>query len=369
MKTKLGIALVVAVLLLSLSLPAYGDSDGSPWELQTYLRLWGIDLSLVYQGMEFINGLDTNLWLSAGWGTEVIGFYRESDGVTPYTPLSGETDLGVFNRTNFLWTLGLSQGLIYDKINQRNLLEIMAYYRSSSEEYWKYSGVPANIFEMDPEEYEDYKGILQNSVLLGIVYKGMALNPDTQVRQGIYAEASYESAPKSLNDIADFARLNTTVIGFLPLVENGTYCLFLGDRLMYDSLDGAYIPINARTSFGGASVFPGITTPGLGGAMRGVGYGRFDGYEKLINNLDLRMTFPQLIKGGWMIPGVILYYDMGFNDNLTQRIDLSETYSSAGLSLYAHMKLFVVELDLGASYDYFINENRSTLNILAYLQF
>ncbi|HEX3047558.1 MAG TPA: hypothetical protein VHY08_22595 [Bacillota bacterium] len=365
MKTKLGIALVIAALLLSLSIPVYAVSDDSQLQIQSYLRLWGIDLQFIYQGLQFINGVDTNLWISAGGGAETIGFYRESDDSLYTPPLTG-TDLGIFNRTNFLGTLGLSQGLIYDEANQRNLLELMFYYRSSSETYTKLNGVNAKIFETT---LPDRDGITQNSALVGIVYKGIAIDPDTQVRQGVYAEASYESAPKSLNDIADYTRLNTTAIGFWPLVQSETYCLFLGDRMMYDKLDGAYIPINARSSFGGASVFPGITSLGLGGTIRGVGPGRFDGYDKLINNLDLRMTFPELIGGGWMTPGVIVYYDFGYTDNLTHELDLDQMKSSAGLSLFAHLKLPLVELDLGVSNDYFINENRSTLNLLAYLQF
>jgi hypothetical protein len=367
MKTKLGIALIIAALLLSLSTPAYAGSDDPQWQFQSYLRLWGIDLEFIYEGLQFINGVDTNLWISAGGGGETIGFYREGlDGTTPYTPPDTGTDLGLFNRSNFLWTLGLSQGLIYDETNQRNLLELMAYYRSSSETYTKLNGINANIFSTN---LKDKDGILQNSALVGIVYKGIALDPDTQVKQGIYAEATYESAPKSMNEIADFTRLNTTATGFWPLLENESYCLFLGDRIMYDKLDGAYIPINARSSFGGVSVFSGITSPGLGGTIRGVGPGRFDGYNKVINNLDLRMTFPELIQGGWMIPGIIIYYDLGFTDNLTGQVDTSQIYSSAGLSLFAHLKLSLVELDLGLSNDYFINENRSTLNLLAYLQF
>ncbi|MCL6589351.1 MAG: hypothetical protein K6U80_05285 [Firmicutes bacterium] len=365
MKTKFGITLVFVVLLLSFNLPAYAANGEPPWQIQPYLRLWGLDLSFNYQGWQLFNQVDTNLWISLGGGTETIGFYRNNDG-TSYTPPPGGTDEGAFNRTNFLWTLGFSQGLIYDKARQRNLLELIAYYRSSNENYDEFNGVRAKIFD---STFPDKYGILQNSALVGIIYKGISLDPDTQVRQGLYAEASYELAPKSLNEIAGFARLNTTAIAFLPLVENKTFCLFLGDRFMYDTLDGAYVPINARCSFGGASVFPGIYTMGLGSAVRGVNSGRFDGYEKLANNLDLRMTFPCLIESGWLIPGAIIYWDLGYTDNLTKNLELNKVYSSAGLSLFAHLKILLVELDLGVSYDYFINENRPTLNILAYLQY
>jgi hypothetical protein len=367
MKIKLPVVFILLALMFAYCLPAYAGeaSSGSLWEFQPYLRLWGIDMAGVYKGFTFVDGLDTRLWLSLGGGVEAVGFYRNSDG-TPYTPPTSGTDPGAFSRTNVLWTLGLAQGLIYDQENQKNLVELIGYYRSSVENYTEANGVHARIFDSG---LPDKDGITQNSLLAGIRYNGITVNQENQLRKGAFAETSLEFAPNSLNQIADFTRWNTTVIGFWPCVENDNYCIFAGDRLMYDRLYGNYIPINARTSFGGASVFPGIISTGLGGAMRGVNYGRFDGYDKLINNLELRATFPNLFKQDWIIPGVIVYYDLGYTDNLTNQLQMDQLYSAAGIAVYTHLKLSFIDLDAGFSNDYFLTEQRSTFNLLLYLQF
>lgn len=296
---------------------------------------------------------------------KVPDFIETLTGLLITSPMNG-TNLGAFTRTNCLWTLGLDQGLIYDQENHRNLMDLIVYYRSSSDSYTQTNGVPARIFDSG---LPDRSGIQQNSLLAGVKYNGITVDSNNQVRKGYYAETTLEFAPKSINETADFLRWNTTVTGFWPVVENDDYAIYAGNRFMYDRLYGNYIPVNARSSFGGASVFPGIITMGLGGAMRGIDSGRFDGYDKLINNLELRCNFPGLLKTGWIMPGGIVYYDMGYTDNLDHNLNLGQMYSSAGVALVAHLNLTFIELDLGFSYDRFFTEQRDSLNLLAYLQF
>ncbi len=366
MKNKLLTVFLLLILIFMYCLPAQaGEASGSVWEFQPYLRLWGLDMACVYKGFSFMDGLDTKLWLSLGGGVESIGFYRNSDG-TAYLPPTSGPDLGAFSRTNVLWTLGLAQGLVYDLEHQANLLELIAYYRSSTESYTEADGVHALIFDSG---LPDKDGITQNSLLAGIRYNKISVNQANQLRQGTYAETSLEYAPQWLNQTADFTRWNTTLIRFWPCGGNDDYSVFIGDRLMYDRLYGNYIPINARNSFGGASVFPGITATGLGGTMRGVNYGRFDGYDKLVNNLELRAAFPGLLKQTWITPGVIIYYDLGLTDNLAHQLQMDQLYTSMGAAVYSHFKLSFIELDAGFSYDYFITEQRDTFNLLLYLQF
>lgn len=367
MKLKVYIVSIFILLIFMVSLPTYAGNtnSGSQWEFQPYLRLWGVDVACLYKGFTLIDGLDTRLWVSLGGGVESIGFYRNPDG-TPYAPPVNGTNLGAFTRTNYLGTVGLDQGLIYDEENHRNLVDLIMYYRSSSESYTETDGTPARIFDSG---LPDRSGIQQNSLLAGIQYHGITVNSNNQVRKGYHAETTFEFAPKSFNETADFSRWNTTVTGFWPVAENDNYAIYAGGRFMYDRLYGNYIPINARSSFGGASVFPGIITMGLGSAMRGINTGRFDGYDKLVNNLEMRCNFPSLLKTGRIMPGVIVYYDLGCTDNLDHNLNLAQTYSSTGVALVGHLNLAFIELDLGLSYDCFLTEQRESLNLLAYLQF
>ena len=113
-------------------------------------------------------------------------------------------------------------------------------------------------------------------------------------------------------------RFNTTLIGFWPLLEKDGFSVYLGDRLAYDTLSGGYIPVDARTSFGGLRVFPGRQVPGAGDGLRGVELGRFDGYAKFLNNLELRATLPGLL-GDRFTLGAVVYYDFGASDLCTAR--------------------------------------------------
>ncbi len=148
------------------------------------------------------------------------------------------------------------------------------------------------------------------------------------------------------------------VLGYLPLVERDGINVYFGDRVMIDLLDGGYIPINARTTFGGLVPFPGLQVPGLGGAIRGVGTNLFDGYIKAVNNFEVRAN-SQRFMNDYFKPELILYFDTGVYDNLTRKVDFNNLLSSTG----AGLDFDVLGMDLILYGNYFLNEKKPSIGL------
>lgn len=320
--------MLLVIMVIFLVAPA--QAAGGDWTRRMELRIWGFDLAYSRTGTPLLNGVDTHYFFSAGGGYQKFGFYRKVDH-TAYTPPEEGNNLALYRNANLTWSAGLRQGLIYDLARRRNLVDLVLIYNGRYDHHFKDKNPEALLFASN---LPDRDGGVQNSLLAGLVYDGVDVNREQWLKHGLYAEASVETAPPFLfNDSsgADYTRFNGTVIGFLTLLEGRDLSIYLADRVMYDWLTGDYIPVRARTTFGGYSKYPGATR-GLGGGFRGVENDRFDGYVKALNNLELRINFPRWSEYE-VVPEVIIYFDAGLHDDLTHRLDGDRLMTSVGVGV------------------------------------
>ena len=312
------------------------------------IRFWGGDAALGYTGFSLIERLDTILWASAGGGYQNAAFYpADHDSPAP------DTDMGYIN-LNVDWRLGFSQGILYNPNQGRNLLDFTFLYVSRLEQYSQNEAIPA--------AYPDRDGIWLNTLVGGLVFDTVTFDKNLFVREGLYATVSTELAPHRLGNSvfgdSRYARFTALAIGHKPLLALPDVSIAVAERLVYDILWGedSQVPIGVRTRIGGLVKVPILKNPGshrgLGGALRGVERDRFDGYIKLINNLDLRLHFPSLRLPGGAVPGLVFYLDAGAYDESSRRLQLPPVYLSTG----AGLTLNVLGYDLVAYTNYFVNE-------------
>jgi hypothetical protein len=247
------------------------------------------------------------------------------------------------------------QGLLFSPALEKNLLEVFLVYRG----LFKHNIDNGSLMLISG--LSDAHGIWRNSLIPGVAFDTVASNPAHNTRRGFRAETSLELVPEFLlNGVygrADFLRYNLSLYFFATLVdveesspENVLSMVFSG-RTILDYLFGATIPGYARQRTGGLK-----PTVGEGGAMRGVYWGRFDAYLKIVQNLDLRLNLPAL----WIIiPGVGVYVDVGLVDDLDRRIsfDADRLFCSIGGGLYANFPF----IDFGLTANYFFYESHFSL--------
>jgi hypothetical protein len=269
--------------------------------------------------LSLIEGLDSIIWLKAGasWGSE--SFYRNPDGSLYYDNAGSRLstyppDTAVsYDRLNFNWGLGFSQGILWNERIKENLLEVFIFYLGRYD--YHYDDIN-RVQLITDSSLPDADGIFQNSILGGLSLDDQNYDERTKVYDGISAELSAEWGPdwffNTVFGRADFIRLNLTCMGFLPILdaapesEWNIFSLYLADFFALDYISGTAIPINVRKSIGG--LYP---RTGTGGAVRGLGAGRYDANLKMVNNLELRANLPALITKD-IVPGFLIYFDSGF---------------------------------------------------------
>ncbi|NLW55453.1 MAG: hypothetical protein GX050_02310 [Firmicutes bacterium] len=350
------LVMLLAILVLFRAAPAQGAEEG--WESRLELRIWGFDLAYSRQGAPLFSGVDTHYFFSAGGGYQTFGFYREADNKA-YTPPQKGENLALYRNANLTWSAGLRQGVLYDLARRRNLVDLVLIFNGRYDHHFTEKNPGALLFASD---LPDRDGGWQNSLLAGLVYDGVDVNRERCLKHGVYAEVSVETAPPFLGNGstgADYTRLNGTVMGFLTLQEGREVSIYLADRVMYDYLTGNYIPVRARTTFGGYSKYP-AATRGLGGGFRGVEEDRFDGYIKALNNLELRINFPRWSEYG-VVPEVIFYFDAGLYDDLTRRLDFDRVMTSLGVGVGLS--------DLIVYGNYFLNEQQFSITLALGIHF
>ena len=241
-------------------------------------------------------GVDTAYFLSVGGGLETFGFYRLPDG-SPYRPPQNGKNRALYENANLTWSLGLKQGLAYDPRRLRNLCEAVLVYYGRYDHHLRDWTPDALLYATS---LPDRAGGVQNAILTGLLYNGVDGGREQWLKEGFYAELTGEFAPRGLFNAAtgaDYHRLNGTMLWFYPLSVGDKLCIYLAERFVYDHLGGDYIPVRARTTLGGFSKYPGFA-PGLGGSLRGVDAGRFDGYVKAVNNLKSGSVFSSGVSSG-----------------------------------------------------------------------
>jgi outer membrane protein assembly factor BamA len=350
-KNRWVLALCVLFLLGS-ALPVTALGEKASWQFEYEPRIWGIDLIWSRLGYPLFPAVDTAYFFSVGGGLETFGFYRESAG-TPYQPPQDGTNRALYQDANLTWSLGLKQGLVYDLLRLRNLWEAVLVYYGRYDHHLRDWTPDALLYATS---FPDRAGGVQNAIFTGVLYNAIDEDQERWLKQGFYAELSGEFAPLGLFNAdtgADYYRFNGTALWFYPLHKGDKFGIYLAERLMYDHLGGAYIPVRARTTFGGFSKYP-FFSPGLGGSLRGVDAGRFDGYVKAVNNLEVRFGYLPWQEYG-VVPEVIAYFDFGVTDNLTSRLDFDRIMAATGIGIGVS--------DLILYGNYYWNEKRFSFNL------
>jgi hypothetical protein len=350
--------LVFAVLVAAAASVSAQGADSvprNPFILLPNVRLWGADMTVGYRGLRLIPGVDTVFWAHLGGGWEAHALYRDftSSGIVG-TPTAANDPRAPYNRLTFDWQVGLSQGIVFSDRLDRSLLEgvLLAKWRLDRH-YQNANGTSALLLD---SALADRDGIFDTSFLIALRVDGVDVPPKRQTHDGVYAEASAEWSPEGLfGSPASFVRLNGHLEGYVTLAQAAHLALVAGDRLEGDLLlspvgDVSTIPVWARASLGGMNPDTYRPEAALGGAVRGVELERFDGTLKLVNNLELRLLFPEILPVA-IFPGVIAHVDAGLVDyeNLDRVVRLPEDLL-VSVGVGAFLRGLVADLVAYASY-------------------
>lgn len=334
------------------------------FEIIPGLRFWGADIGVNYKGVSFFPGVTTRLCVWLGAGYETIGYYRDSDGIQYYPTYGDDPNLALFNRWNILWALGIRQGIFNDPAKNDNLLEAHLFYRGLNDNNEETDEPAALIFTTD---YPDASGILLHTFVTGLFFNTVVVNQIQRKRSGVKADISLEYAPGFINDSADYTRVTVDIRGYLTLIDldpenknkKNVFNLYISDRFLFDGIVGKYIPIVARQNVGGREL---KSLEALGGIMRGIESRRFDGYLKMVNNFDIRMNLPTV----WIIvPGIVLYFDVGIADELNYRLAAENLHYSTGIGA----SFYGLGFDLVVYANYWFNQERFTISFEFKLHF
>jgi hypothetical protein len=338
----------------------------SPFEFIPYIKLfgWGLGVAVGYKGINIFDKAETSLWASVCVNYEDNAFFRNPD-ESPFNPAQNP-EIPFYKRWHYGFALGIMQGFVYDEKTEKDLFSGFLFFKNSNEiNLPAESPAGALIFSSGlPDQY----GLQQYLFSAGIMFNNAVINPQNNLKQGFSADAAFSLAPKALNSIADYTQFTVRFTEYIPIVDQKAFCLYLGCRSVLDISSGAYIPVSIRTSTGGFSpFFSSALMPGLGGGVRGILMGRFDGYVKLLNNFEIRMSLPEMLSKE-IIPLAIIYFDTGTTDNLDGKIDFRRIYASAGIGLDLHINL-LVELDIVSYLNFFINERAFSFSLFLNTQF
>lgn len=277
----------------------------------------GLDLKLDYRIPPLVNGLDSIVEMTAGSGWEQETYYRNSN-YTPVTDPNYATDgpngnnRSLYNRFQAISDIGFRQGIIFNPVQDRNLIEAFAFYRFHYDHY--FPNGPGEYLFSSP--FPDRNQILSNSVMGGFDYDTLQYDRVHKTYTGIYAETSVEWAPSFFfNSIgkADFLRWNFNGKIFKTLYTSSNpggknrFSIYAGDYFAADYATGASIPIYVQQTLGGRTL-----QFGLGGdSVRGFEVGAWDTQLKIVNNLEIRATGPAILLPS-IVPGVYAFFDSGY---------------------------------------------------------
>ncbi len=291
-------------------------SESGPLIVKPSFGIIGAGILLGYKGFNFIEDRDTIIWGGAGASWKNAPFYRDSndDLLTSdnTTGIDLDEDLS-FYRFNTSWTVGITQGILWNSRIKANLLDVSLFYRGRFDFHFENDEKTQVIFNQF-NDLPDMESIQQNTLIAGLSLNN-AYKSDNIIR-GFYSEVSAEWGPGFMNPIADFVRLNFGFKGFIPIIDIPTkternFSIYLGNYFVVDWITGDTVPLNIRQSIGGF----GNQRYGLGGTVRAVDKTRYDSNLKIANCFDIRINLPIPMPLN-IVPGVILYFDSAYYDQI-----------------------------------------------------
>jgi len=307
------------------------------------------------KGFELVPGVPSRALVYLGGGRVGDAYYRDTNFATQV-----DTQHAKFNKWNAIARLGLDLGIVYDQSLQRNSVYGLFFVKSFFDSYISDDANPPAIFASG---LADNTGAWETSLFAGLFWDKLVFNPRLQSRSGFATQASVEWAPgAAFNNVlggADYVRLNSRATVFLPILETGSYGLYLANLLTLDALFGepAGIPGLARRTTGGFD-----RRPAPGGLVRGLDGGRHDTYLKFINNIDLRFNFlplfslPASPQDSILVPELFMFFDAGLIDKLDWRP--GQWLASCGGGVILNLRIFGIKADFGYYVSWSIPENR-----------
>ena len=313
---RLGVAVGLLLLVPLSGVFGLGSAD-SPFILVPNVRLWGADMTIGYRGIRPFPAVETILWAHVGGGWEGHSLYRDFSLDSPVgQALGADDERADYNKLTLDWQVGLAQGIVWSPSLERNLLEAVFLSKWRLDAHRQNAdGTSALLASALP----DAAGLFMSSVLAALHFDGIRTESRRQTKDGVDAEVSAEWAPRGLfGSPAEFVRLNAHVAGLVTLAQAAHVALVAGGRLEADLLlapsgDLTTIPVWARSTLGGVNPDGFGGQSGLGGAVRGLAGERFDGTLKVVNNLELRVLFPEIFPVA-IFPGLIFFVDVGTSD-------------------------------------------------------
>ena len=343
--------LVAAILTTALRVGI--AEEASPWVFVPNARLYGADITLGYTGVQMWPGLPTTFWGHLGGGYVKQNLHRSF--LT--SPVAGSPsdprltpDASPYWNLTFDTEIGAGQGIFLPG------LEVVLLNKYRWDHHYATKDVAPALFA---SALPDREGLFVSSFLAALRFDLLEMHSLRRTASGPYLEVSAEWAPAGLfGSPAAFFRLNAHAVVFITLLDRNHLALVVGDRLEADVLiaaDLATIPVFARTSFGGLNPYGFGIESGLGGEVRGIASRRFDGTLKVVNNLEARLLFPEILPGFFssVFPGVIAFVDAGTSDyralNKHPAIP-GDIFVSTGVGAY--VRAMVADLVLYGTYSF-----------------
>jgi len=308
-----------------LALPAWADNA---LKIEPVPHEWGAELDFSWSPFSLLPGRGTTL--EAGIEGSYNSWRYFHDPVTGNALSSADSSEANVAEALGLWFIGISQGLLSQGSElgpgsrpwqDGDLLEAFAYYRGTytdtlfSGSYFADSNAP------------DKDGYLATAFLTGLSFDRVTVSDAHCLKQGYLLEVSTTLAPRALQSVGvDYGRVTAIAQGFLPLwdmkpdAKRNALSLLGAANLAFDRIWGDDIPAEMRQTIGGR-VWSGVGgfVGGVGGAVRGVESGRFDGDDKAVASLELRLNLPgfdlraplQASGSFSCVPGLVAYVDGG----------------------------------------------------------
>jgi hypothetical protein len=258
-----------------------------------------------YTGFQFIDGQKSDLLFIGGGGYTQRLVWRDSSGAQVDTLLEDEQK---FNVLTGAWKVLLEQGLLWSNATYSDLITFTVGYQGRYEQYMENQGGANSAFFVD-SFYPEGDQLLANELVFGARMETMISQKVT--KRGLDVEFMATYAPQwLLNDLVggssvDYLNISLIIDGYFPLYEQrnesmmNTLSLFVADRVRLDYIEGEAVPVYAQKK------------SSLGDKMRGFEAYSYANSFSIVNNLDLRLSGPE-VKIMGLFPRAALFVDLGY---------------------------------------------------------
>lgn len=294
-----------------------------------------------YTGFQFIDGQKSDLLFIGGGGYTQRQVWRDSTGAQVDALTEDERK---FNVITGAWKVLLEQGLLWSNATYSDLITITVGYQGRYEQYVENQGGASSEF-FDHSFYPESDQLLANELVFGARMETVISQKVS--KRGLDVEFMATYAPQwLLNDLVggssvDYLNLSLIIDGYFPLYEQrneswmNILSLFVADRVRLDYIEGEAVPVYAQKK------------SSLGDKMRGFEAYSYTNSFSIVNNLDLRLSGPEVMTMG-LFPRAAVFVDLGYYTghlpNTDVKVDgslLMSTGAELAFSLFDFLNLGV----------------------------